>query len=64
MIDPKNIGQGRTHEDATDAYDAEHGEYEHVVGKLPKDERLQELEMPKAPDPSPFALGPMAPGGR
>lgn len=64
MIDAKNIGQGKQHEDATNAHDDAYGHYDDNVAKLPKDERLQEMEMPKAPDPSPFALGPMAPGGR
>lgn len=64
MADASNVGQDKTHKDVTDAYDAEHGKYEDTVAKVPEEERLPLREMPKGPDPSPFTLGPMAPGRR
>lgn len=62
--DANNIGQGRQYDEAVDAYDAQAGKYEEQVKKIAPEERTQESEMPKAPDPNPFTLGPMAPSGR
>lgn len=44
-----------------DSYD---GKYKDRANDLPEDGKLPTGNMPKAPDPSPFALGPTAPGGR
>jgi hypothetical protein len=44
-----------------DSYD---GKYKDRANDLPEDSKLPTGNMPKAPDPSPFTLGPMAPGGR
>jgi hypothetical protein len=40
------------------------GHYKDDVESIPPADRLQESSMPMAPAPSPFKLGPMAPGGR
>jgi hypothetical protein len=64
MQDTENVGQGRTHEDATEAHDAEHGTYNDAVQQVEPAQRLPTTQMPEAPDPSPFVLGPQAPGGR
>ena len=40
------------------------GEYKDDVESIPQADLLQESQMPKGKDPSPFKLGPMAPGGR
>ncbi len=64
MPDPKTIGQDRTYKDATEAYDADKGKYAENVSNVPTESRLPTVNMPKAPDPSPFNLGPTAPGGR
>lgn len=40
------------------------GEYKDDVDSIPEADRLQESQLPKGTDPSPFKLGPMAPGGR
>lgn len=50
--------------DTAQEYDQEHGDYEDEVAKLPEDQRLVSGSLPKAPDPSPFVVGPMSPGGR
>ena len=44
-----------------DSYD---GKYKDAVESLPEDVRLPTGQMPKAPDPSPFTLGPLQSGGR
>lgn len=40
------------------------GEYRDDAEGIPEADKLQESQMPKGADPSPFTLGPMAPGGR
>lgn len=41
------------------------GVYADAVEKIPEDQKLANTAaMPKAPDPSPFKLGPMAAGDR
>lgn len=40
------------------------GEYKDDVEGIPQGDLLQENQMPQGKDPSPFKLGPMAPGGR
>lgn len=64
MPDPNSIGQDRQYQDAVDAHDADHGEYGDNIENVPTDSRLPTTNMPQAPDPNPFTLGPMAPGGR
>jgi hypothetical protein len=64
QIDYNNVGAGKTHDAAVCAYDDAHGTYADGVEKMAEDERLPIGQMPKAPDPSPFTLGPLAPGGR
>lgn len=60
MLDPKSIGQGKAHPDATDAYDAAYGKHESNVPRTGKaEDSLPTDAMPKAPDPSPFKIGPL-----
>lgn len=40
------------------------GEYKDDAAVIPEIDKLQESQMPKGPDPSPFSLGPMTSGGR
>ena len=40
------------------------GEYHSDVDDIPDADKWQESQMPEGTDPSPFKLGPMAPGGR
>ena len=40
------------------------GEYHDDAESVPEADKLQESQMPKGTDPSPFKLGPMSPGGR
>ncbi len=67
MVDPKNVGHDRPYKDAAEAHDAEHGTYVDGVdgaGGESAENRLPTANLPKAPDPSPFKLGPAAaPGG-
>jgi hypothetical protein len=62
-----SIGQERQHNDATQQYDAEHGAHRDNVEGMPQDDKLPTGELPQAPDPSPFRIGPLgggADGGR
>lgn len=45
-------------------YDSKHGSYKDTIHELPEDTKLPTGQMPKAPDPTPFKLGSMAPGTR
>jgi hypothetical protein len=46
-------------------YDSQHGTYDDAVDKLPLEgERLPTDALPKAPDPSPFKLGPIGPAAK
>lgn len=56
--DADDIGQDRTYNDAVDKYDANHGKYKDNAENLPEDTKLPTGNMPKAPDPSPFKMGP------
>lgn len=58
MVDPNQVGQDRQHQDAVDAHKADHGTYTETVDTTPTEQRLPTQQMPKAPDPSPFNLGP------
>jgi len=40
------------------------GQYQSNVPETPVEQRLPTVSLPKAPDPSPFRVGPMSPGGR
>lgn len=60
----RDVGQGKKFNDFTERYDSEVGTYADNIAPVPTDDRLPTAQMPKAPDPSPFTLGPMAPGGR
>ncbi len=40
------------------------GTYKDDVASMSQEERSLNATLPKAPDPSPFKLGPMASGGR
>lgn len=40
------------------------GSYKDDVDSIPEADKLQESSMPMAPAPSPFKVGPLAPGGR
>lgn len=65
MIDFNSVGQGRQYDEVIKADEAKTGTYKEIVENLPTDgPRLPFGSMPKAPDPSPFVLGPMSPGGR
>jgi hypothetical protein len=56
--DMSNVGQGKAIQDVTDAYDAAHGKHECNVPRTGNQEPLlPTVAMPKAPDPTPFALG-------
>jgi hypothetical protein len=60
MKDINNVGAGKGHEDVVSAYDAEHGKYvDNVPPSTSPEERLPTVNMPKAPDPSPFSIGPL-----
>jgi hypothetical protein len=64
-MDVNDVGQGKTHNQATDKYDAEHGVYKPTIeGVIPVEQLTQIDQMPKAPDPDPFTVGPAAPTGR
>lgn len=62
--DASDVGQGKTHPDFTDKYDSKAGKYKDAAIGPATEDKLATAQMPKAPDPSPFVLGPMAPGGR
>jgi hypothetical protein len=64
MIDPNSVGQDRTYKDSAKAADATHGTYNDAANQGEPEQRLPTTQMPKAPDPDPFTLGPQAPGGR
>jgi len=57
------VGEGST-PDVVTKYDRENGSYKDEVVAIPEEQRLPTVNMPKAPDPSPFTLGSMTPGGR
>lgn len=63
-VNPESLGQGKG--EATEQYDKQHGKYD--AGKDPtnwsEEERWGSSQHPKAPDPSPFKVGPMSSGGR
>ena len=63
MADASDVGQGKTYEDFSDKCKAKEGEYQEApVKSAPDDQRYPQGNLPQAPDPSPFKLGPMKPG--
>jgi hypothetical protein len=60
----KDVGQDKPLKDFTERYDAEVGTYKDNIDTVPVADRLPTAQMPKAPDPNPFTLGPMSSGGR
>ena len=60
-----SVGQERQFTDATQQYDAEHGDHTDNVEGMAPDDKLPTGELPQAPDPSPFRIGPLGgDGGR
>ncbi len=58
------VGQAGSVHDFTEKYDATRGRYKDTVDSPSVEDRLPTVSMPKGPDPAPFSIGPMAPGGR
>lgn len=58
------VGQQGSVNDFTQKYDSSRGLYKDTVDVPVPDDRLPTVSMPKGPDPAPFSIGPMAPGGR
>lgn len=56
MLDMNAIGQGRTFNDATQAYDAKAGKPFDAVAAMPVEVKLPTQNFPMAPAPKPFAL--------
>lgn len=51
--------------DVAEVYDSQHGKYKDAAAESTDvEQKLATAQMPKAPDPSPFTLGPTTPGGR
>lgn len=51
--------------DASEIYDSRYGKYKDAVDDDTNTEKkLPTTSLPQAPDPSPFKIGPMSPGGR
>jgi hypothetical protein len=59
-----DVGQEKQFKDFTERYDSEVGTYKDNIVAVPTEDRLPTAQMPKAPDPMPFKLGPMSSGGR
>ena len=57
--DTNDVGAGRTYSSPTKKYDAQQGTYSDNVEPYPQDDKLPLQELPQAPDPSPFKIGPM-----
>ena len=55
--DANQVGQDKTYNDATDAYDAAHGKYKDNAEGLSPEQALPNAGAGGA-DPSPFKLGP------
>lgn len=62
-FDLSKVGQGQPQSEPVDAHDAMHGEYADPVEPVRQaGKHLQETQMPKGVDPTPFALGPITRG--
>jgi len=59
-----DVGQDGAIHDFVQKYDRGHGTYKDPVDSDNVESRLPTVSFPKAPDPSPFSIGPMTPGGR
>lgn len=57
-------GQDKDSKEPVQEHDKNYGTYKDNITPVPTDDRLPTANMPKAPDPNPFALGPMSGGGR
>lgn len=62
-VDSKLIGQAARYQDPEDALRAADGVYEDKALAQSEDERFALKARPRAPDPSPFKLGPVTGGG-
>lgn len=58
-LDPHDVGQGKTHNDITEKYDSVAGTYKNNIDQVPTEDRIGTAQMPLAPDPSPFVVGPL-----
>jgi hypothetical protein len=63
-VNPASLGQGKG--EATQEYDKKMGSYnsEKQPESMPEADRWGTSQIPQAPDPSPFKVGPMSSGGR
>ena len=57
-MDTSDVGHGKTHPEPVCKHDAEQGYYKDSITPVATEDRLPTAQMPKAPDPSPFVLGP------
>jgi len=60
----EKVGVDKTSKSVPEEYDKIYGTSHDPVEDVPTDDKLPTANMPKAPDPSPFTLGPVSPGGR
>jgi hypothetical protein len=63
-IDLNKVGQDKPAHDATELFDSQMGRYADPVDGLSEDRKYPLKQFPMGPDPTPFDLGPMAPGER
>jgi hypothetical protein len=64
-LDMKEVGPGRKYGTPQEAFDAQTGKYFDKIDTMPMDsELLPTKQMPMAPAPMPFAMGPMLTGER
>lgn len=60
MADVNDVGQGRAYEDYSDKLKSTQGDYTaDPCETAPDDQRYPQGNLPQAPDPSPFKLGPL-----
>lgn len=55
----EKVGPDKPSKDVTDEHDKTYGKYGDKTKEVPVDDRLPTANMPKAPDPTPFSLGPL-----
>jgi len=58
MGDPNAVGQDRQYKTVDEACKADKGVYTENVDNVPTEQRLPQQQLPQAPDPAPFNLGP------
>jgi hypothetical protein len=63
-MDLSDVGQQKTYETPEKKMEAKDGTYKDKVDSLSTEQLVPQLSIPTGADPSPFKLGPMAPGGR